>query len=222
MKNIHILATDRLTLDGVKIYITSDEEIKEGDWFLTPINELERANKEWMGTIAQFIPKTNFKKIILTTDQDLIKDGVQAIDDDFLEWFVKNPSCEWVKVIYEPKNYFDIKQGWEYEIIITKEEPTIEEEYLKDELKKYDGIDVVVLNKPEEPKQETLEEVARTKFPYKLFVNVDVTNKQREAFIEGYKLAQERSYSKEEVLEMLNYFGNEIYIKQWFEQFKKK
>jgi hypothetical protein len=36
-------------------------------------------------------------KIILTTDQDLIKDGVQAIDDEFLEWFVKNPSCEEVE-----------------------------------------------------------------------------------------------------------------------------
>ncbi len=40
-----------------------------------------------------------FKKIILTTDQDLIKDGVQAIDDEFLEWFVKNPSCEYVPII---------------------------------------------------------------------------------------------------------------------------
>ena len=27
------------------------------------------------------------KKIILTTDSDLIDDGVQAIDDEFLEWF---------------------------------------------------------------------------------------------------------------------------------------
>jgi hypothetical protein len=50
------------------------------------------------------------KKIILTTDQDLIKDGVQAIDDEFLEWFVKNPSCEFVEVdkeedeLVSPKN----------------------------------------------------------------------------------------------------------------------
>jgi hypothetical protein len=42
--------------------------------------------------------KSNYKKIILTTDQDLIKDGVQAIDDEFLEWFVKNPSCEEVEI----------------------------------------------------------------------------------------------------------------------------
>jgi hypothetical protein len=30
------------------------------------------------------------QKIILTTDLDLIKDGVQSIDNEFLEWFVKN------------------------------------------------------------------------------------------------------------------------------------
>ncbi len=37
-------------------------------------------------------------KIILTTNNLLIKDGVQAIGDEFLEWFVKNPSCEFVNV----------------------------------------------------------------------------------------------------------------------------
>jgi hypothetical protein len=38
------------------------------------------------------------KKIILTTDEDLIKDGVQAIDDDFLQWFITNSSCEEVEI----------------------------------------------------------------------------------------------------------------------------
>lgn len=49
---------------------------------------------------GNFYLKTEFgyKKIILTTDQDLIKDGVQAIDDEFLEWFVANPSCKFVEV----------------------------------------------------------------------------------------------------------------------------
>ena len=49
---------------------------------------------------VNFIEFTGSKKIILTTDQDLIKDGVQAIEDEFLQWFVKNPSCEWVEVGY--------------------------------------------------------------------------------------------------------------------------
>jgi hypothetical protein len=41
----------------------------------------------------------NIKKIILTTDQDLIENGVQAIEDEFLEWFVKNPTCEYAPII---------------------------------------------------------------------------------------------------------------------------
>ena len=79
----------------VNIYITSDEEITgfENDvwvynngrvWF-------------WQNTMA-LRSNNKPKKIILTTDQDLIKDGVQEIDDEFLEWFVENPNCEEVEV----------------------------------------------------------------------------------------------------------------------------
>ena len=84
MKNIYEL--------NQNIYITSDEEIKEGDWFLEkagrqyPIhwNDVDKLNR-------------HCKKIILTTDPLL--DGVQAIDDEFLEWFTKNPTCENIPII---------------------------------------------------------------------------------------------------------------------------
>jgi hypothetical protein len=72
------------------IYITSDEEIKEGDWGLSKLNEIILFGRSYNEKF--------YKKIILTTDQDLIADGVQAIDDEFLEWFVKNPTCEYVEV----------------------------------------------------------------------------------------------------------------------------
>ena len=68
-------------------------------------------------------------------------------------------------------------------------------------------------------KNETLEEATER------FANnfTDDENKFAiEDFIAGAKWQQERSYSEEEVLKMLNYFGNEIYIKQWFEEFIKK
>jgi hypothetical protein len=156
MKDIHVLPTDkptgifksgdnllfsitdkvRTTNEGFYIYITSDEEIKEGDWYYNyKTNTIQRRtegtnNESYIG----------FKKIILTTDQDLIKDGVQAIDDEFLEWFVKNPSCESVDV----ESNYRVKSGtiqehnegkagyeyYEYKIIIPKEEPkqeTLEE-----------------------------------------------------------------------------------------------
>ena len=106
MKNIHLIPTDKPSrlfynvggallftnyenYNGVHIYITSDEEIKDGDWIKWG-EAIYKANKKYMPP---------FKKIILTTDQDLIKDGVQAIDDEFLEWFVKNPSCENIPII---------------------------------------------------------------------------------------------------------------------------
>jgi hypothetical protein len=106
MKNIHLLPTNkpsRLFKDGEKlkldiesygvnnqnIYITSDEEIKEGDWQLS---------NDKHTTIRTNSFHESDKKIILTTDEDLINGGVQSIDDEFLEWFVKNPSCEEVGV----------------------------------------------------------------------------------------------------------------------------
>jgi hypothetical protein len=109
------------------IYITSDEEIKEDDWGLSKLNEVILFGRSYNEKF--------YKKIILTTDQDLIKDGVQAIDDEFLEWFIKNPSCEEVKIeghVYKGQNLTH------YKIIIPKEEPkqdTVERMYSEEDLK---------------------------------------------------------------------------------------
>lgn len=135
MKNIHVLPTDKPSrlsiLNSGKlnfgaeimsssnskpqhIYITSDEEIKEGDYSLyLPFGVGKNIvidgelcfhieAKDGKGSFTQRTYQTldRNKKIILTTDQDLVKDGVQAIDDEFLEWFVNNPSCEKVEVTY--------------------------------------------------------------------------------------------------------------------------
>ena len=158
MKNIHILSAgkpsrlyvmniykglrlskneiDKSDINTPKnIYITSEEEIKEGDWTIYLGNLVKVASLE-----GKTFAKEYCKKIILTTEQELIKDGVQAIDDEFLQWFVKNPNCEEVEV----SDY--IKQiGWEsdengrdmilnkrfYEIIIPKKESTLKCELCK-------------------------------------------------------------------------------------------
>jgi hypothetical protein len=121
------------------IYITSDEEIKEGDW-VVKISSLYKGggNVQKYSFIDTQFEDITFKKIILTTDQDLIKDSVQAIDDEFLEWFVKNPSCEEVEVEIETtsiqlpqqqlsENSYDLAFRWinkkVYKIIIPQEEP---------------------------------------------------------------------------------------------------
>jgi hypothetical protein len=106
MKNIHLIPTENpsslFEIDGHliinkeqliqpkyyrNIYITSSEEIKEGvdQWYLDKV-----LNEPYNSGGAQYSSKQDV--IILTTDQDLIADGVQAIDDEFLEWFVKNPN----------------------------------------------------------------------------------------------------------------------------------
>jgi hypothetical protein len=117
----HYMMFDKEYFQPQNIYITSDEDIKEGDWCLG------------MDGIFQYKGKVNLpdvelpKKIILTTDPDLIADGVQSIDDEFLEWFVKNQSCESVQVEKVEGRYVDYRGNVHtpisYEIIIPQEEP---------------------------------------------------------------------------------------------------
>jgi hypothetical protein len=172
MKNVHRFKQN--------IYITSDEEIKEGDWgfdgldifkCLKPFiaNETTSGKNipcfyiEYDGKSNIFHETSYIKKIILTTDQDLINDDIQAIDDEFLEWFVKNPSCEEVKtklVEFEVDMGLGeecIEYGSYYEIIIPQEEPKQEDEII--DISDHDGIGNAVDNlNNEEPKQETLED----------------------------------------------------------------
>lgn len=162
MKNIHILPTDkpsRLRIGDNRnfvfgliqnsitsknnfytnqnLYITNSENIKEGDWYYTKRFGLGVYKN--IGDSQIETTTNDYKKIILTTDSDLIKDGVQAIDDDFLEWFVKNPRCEEVELGLE--HYFDknIDKSpffpLRYRIIIPTEEPKQEQMYSEEELK---------------------------------------------------------------------------------------
>ena len=76
-----------------ELYIISDaEDINENDYIVTTDNRLVQ--------VSYLLSKDleGASKVILTTNKLLIKEGVQAIDDEFLNWFVKNPSCEEVEV----------------------------------------------------------------------------------------------------------------------------
>ena len=136
MKNIHVLPTTpndetakgiwiEKTRDWCNIYITSNEEIKEGDWVLFEGNDTIRKAVDstftsGVNNIRIHADKKVFK-IILTTDGDLIKDGVQEIDDEFLQWFVENPSCEEVEVsedYFKPSNMVYGHDTEPYKIII--------------------------------------------------------------------------------------------------------
>jgi hypothetical protein len=254
MKNIHLLPTDKPSRlykhnelgfellapveheigayngSNQHIYITNSEEIKEGDWMHYKhfgediVCKYDTMNGQNTNVNEH---KPFYQKIILTTDQDLINYGVQAIDDEFLEWFVKNSSCEFVEVKQKDNWFKWIGSGkyhddepymmktfsnlgdYVYKIIIPKEEPKA---LTKLEIAKNIAAIGIDKEKPKlikcycghtitcdcEPKQETLEEAA---------YNYAVTKTNRTShligFIEGAKWQSERMYSEEEVLDLL-------------------
>jgi hypothetical protein len=250
MKNIHKI--------GKELFITSDEEIKEGDYGLIgkEVGKIILTENGYEFLIGKGVSyeygdfyslQKVCKKIILTTDQDL--DGVQAIDDDFLEWFVKNPSCEEVEVIYGLYNPMGRKVSsekvsenhsqcvWKYKIIIPKEEPkqetTLEETLEKiasEQFQKDFNNEVGNVLVQQLEKQETLEEAAERyieEYDVEHYISI-------EDFIMGAKWQQERSYSEEEVKDIVEQTIEKFYkhrysdktkseMKElWFEQFKKK
>lgn len=193
------------------IYITNSEKIKIGDWYIIEFNGTKITKCTSEQELISIESRNDCKKIILTTNPNLIKDGVQAIDDEFLEWFVKNPSCEVVEV--KTKQHFEADKSkrqnplngvyYSYKIIIPKEEP----------------------------KQETLEEAFyKTYFGNKISFNSDIGK----AFELGAKWQQEQDknkYSEEEVLKLVEDFEthlgsvkvqNMLTFKRWFKQFKNK
>ncbi len=148
MKNLHVIPTDepsRLYIGkngnivfGISktstqsinddftnqnVYITSDEEIKQGDYVIEDIGGVV------YGPIDRDSVVENPKKIILTTDQDLISQGIQPINDEFLEWFIKNPSCDKVEVVDDTYTVGEMSKlplgtrNHKYKIIIPQEEP---------------------------------------------------------------------------------------------------
>jgi len=303
MKNIHVLPTDKPSRlyynnndqelqfcevfrkstplkENQNIYITSDEEIKEGDWYLhfgtTQKGEkysnicqcyngtrmLEKASHRPNVLYTDGMFTSDCKKIILTTDQNLIKDGVQSIPDEFLEWFVKNPSCEEAEVkkeiLYEHKdtyrsypseckNLTKTKVNY-YLSILPKEEPkqcNICKMYPRLEgTNKCESCYSVVRHFLEQyselkdnllpdlrMKQETLEEAAKNHVENPNIIAKFSENKAmyKRMFQDGAKWQQERSYSEEEIYNLIQAGysfcekgKNREDVKNWFEQFKKK
>jgi hypothetical protein len=258
MKNIYVLPTEKPSRlfvtdgklfnyhkpkkgDGIKIinqniYITSDEEIKEGDWFLDTsvfkenivINRgiYQMESRKW-GKEGQ----RDCKKIILTTDQDLIKDGVQAIDDEFLEWFVKNPSIEWVEVVLDDLCFISSNYEKNYKIIIPKEEPKQHVEFINNNI---DQLDKAI----ESFKQETLEEVGS--YQQELFnylhdlgiIALQSEMQEIERIVLSMQEQDKNKFTKDDIIEA--FYTNsrewsnrqkdwvEVDFYKWFEQFKKK
>lgn len=269
MKNIHVLPTDKpsrliksqdndfvylntnapnwfennLKTTKQNIYITNDEEIKEGHYGLigNEVMSYHQMHKKW--GMPQGL------KIILTTDQDLIKDGVQKLSDEFLEWFVKNPSCEEVEIVSAktiPALQLTGNGHCWWKIIIPKEETN--------GCIGINGVSDPKLNEVQlnQSKQETLEEAKKylsnegygkgSNFTLNNVANLMIEWQQEQdkkmyseeqmdnAYDKGFKDASERSYSEEDLKEafyqgwVLSGAGVSFReaIDKWFKHLKNK
>ena len=231
-----------LDSENQNIYITSDEEIKVGDYFIESLGLpdsylVHKLSKEWKDKESFYRRCT---KVILTTDADLIEDRVESIDDEFLEWFVKNPSCEEVEVhelrFFDPDTNESGHCKWE--LIIPKEES---KQFVECKCTNSLQAENCIRNcgHGKEPcdncgneicccilkKQETLEEFALKNSKYINHSNIN--HSKQEAIILGAKWQQERMYSEEEVKHIVSealqsQLVGYDYLEQWFTQFKKK
>jgi hypothetical protein len=261
MKNIHVIPTSKPSRIAItdtnvlgiykveqiakygtnqNIYITNLEEIKEGvdvkdKWVISEYGFVVKADKIENNYLIHSNGGSNFlhyyKFIILTTDQDLV--GVQTIDDEFLKWFVKNPSCEEVEVelIEDSENHPELVgnpiEKWSYYTIIIPQEETLPQFGTKE----FNDL----ANQYFSGKQETLEEVAEN-----FWLNDNsMSDNDRISYVNGFltcaKWQQEKSYSEEDMKQAFKVgftigYGSDVHaiddkdrtFKKWFEQFKKK
>lgn len=173
-------------IENRNIYITNSEEIKEGDYGIGHATGLFGVGeKDYLfkhdgskkGRINSIC--VGAKKIVLCTDTELIKNGVQAIDDNFLEFFVKNPSCEFVEV---DRVDFDVDMG------------------LGEECIEYNHYYKPIIP---QPKQETIDEVAERKYPLTNILHLQLNTAIRTGFIEGAKHQSEKMFIKVKNSELL-------------------
>ena len=218
------------------MFITSsDKEIKANVYALingvlckTETREGKIVSRQLSGGATMDICKSEYLEIIMATDPDLIKDGVQAIPDDFLEWYVRNPSCERVEVDDWLDTNSNIAWGLpdRYKIIIPNEES---KQHLIDIMKGDEELGLY-----EEPKQEIISSIedAEITFANEIKQISEYDKGRWYGRIEGVIWMKEKMYSEEEVLELLPKFASytllnadeesRLSLKEWFEQFKKK
>ncbi len=192
-KNVHLIRTDEPSRLGrfvdtgnlflrvpndlprgenVNMYITVDEEIKLNDY-------ITDGYKVWKWKDDSSL--LGRKKVVLSDDPKLVKDGVQEILNDFLEFLVQNPSCERVEVELFPKFSNNL-----YGIILPKEE--LKQEFTT--VNGSSGCTITVTDEKgnpltywgglKEPKQEatmkeTIEEAAEDYFLFNIFCD-DITD----------------------------------------------
>jgi hypothetical protein len=114
--NYLLIISDSLQI-GKKGDIILINSTREGHTEYTRMN----GSQGWFASEVNYQKDWNYKKIVLTNDAKLIKDGVQEIDETFLHWLAENPTCEYVEVT-QSFNPTETVYGFNtspYKIIIT-------------------------------------------------------------------------------------------------------
>lgn len=97
------------------IFITDNySDIKENDYIITKDGRLVQVSyllsKDVQGAT----------KVVITSDPELIKDGIKEVSEGFVEWLVENPDCEYVQVEIDYKKFkkgnITLSQCYEIEI----------------------------------------------------------------------------------------------------------
>jgi hypothetical protein len=196
MKNIYKI--------GENIYITNDSYARILNYVVVSCSEINieevrivtgYCDEQILFDDSSKIHMDYCKKIILTTDQKLFKDGygVQSIENDFLEWLVNNPSCEKVEIEeeYYSQKCFITLDKINYKIITPS----------KEVINPFELPNVL----PDDVFNKSLEELAEKEYPKLIIENpscngynepnhIDINEECRNTFMEGVKSDEAKDY----------------------------
>jgi len=191
------------------VYITTDSKFVRDEYITDGIEVIKATPK--LVNAQGLVDRRDWKKIVMTNDLELIEGGVQQIGDLFFRWFVLNPTCEEVEVVYGLFNPMgrqvdpnDLGQNhskcvWKYKIITTKEEQKqhlIDMMKFDEELGLYDESREI---KPEDIfNDEKREKVKRVILQHKVLqslslinpLHLQMTDNGHGEFPDGYKLTE--------------------------------
>jgi serine/threonine protein kinase len=215
------------------IYITSEnEEPKLDDWGINKKNNVVFKSRGFSSTEET---KKLHRKIILTTDERLIKEGVRQIDATFLEWFVKNSDCTYVEVTIE--TMFKGYSTYPEEMSTPPFFGNLKHKITIPKVQKEEGFCTNCNNDVcccKIVRHTSIEEAARLYRKLHEFRVKKDRDQREQGFIDGAKWQQERSFSQEELLEHLNLLqsmsnstadtftdSEDRITKKWFNQFNR-
>jgi len=209
------------------IYITVNGSFARGAYVTDGIEVIKATPK--LVDAQGLVDRRNWKKIVLTSDPDLIADGIKHTGEEFLDWFVKNPNCDQVEAKHTTKEYVDDQDAYGYDVsyykIIIPETPA--KGFIPDT--NWEPAEEISLDDIEE--QESVEGCFLANIKYVLQFNNDA---QAMRFMEKYyeaKKEQEGFHTDKDVINALhsvelkdNKNYSRIYeeMKKWFDKSKIK